>query len=143
MKTSQILNNNIWATIKPSKINGVGVFAIRDIPKGINISENTTESKSVNLFYPIDEEDFNNIIPEIQDIILDRMLYKEDEFFMVANPNAEVLLQSFMNHSSLPNTDGRVTLRDIKKGEELTEDYSPYLISGHAFTKNKIKGFVK
>jgi len=143
MKTSQILNNSIWATIKPSKINGVGVFAIRDIPEGTNISENTIDSTSVNLFYPIDEEDFNNILPEIRDIILDRMLYREDEFFMVTNPNAEVLLQSFMNHSSLPNTNGRVTLRDIKAGEELTEDYSPYLLSGHAITKNKIKSFVQ
>lgn len=141
--TSQILNNSVWATIKPSKINGVGVFAIRNIPKDTVITENTIDSESVNLFYPIDEEDFNNILPEIQDIILDRMLYKEDEFFMVANPNAEVLLQSFMNHSSLPNTNGRVTLRDIKAGEELTEDYSPYLISGHSLTKNKIKSFVQ
>lgn len=142
MKTSQILNNTIWATIKPSKINGVGVFAIRDIPKGIEITNNTIEH-TPNLFFDIDEEDFNNILPEIQDIILDRMLYKENEFFVIVNPNAEVILQSFMNHSSLPNTNGRVTLRDIKAGEELTEDYSPYLISGHSLTKNKIKSFVQ
>ena len=45
-------------------------------------------------------------------------------------------------HSSLPNTNGRVTIRDIKAGEELTEDYSPYLISGHSLTKNKIRDFI-
>ena len=61
MKTSQILNNSIWATIKPSKINGVGVFAIRDIPKDTVITENTIDSSSVNLFYPIDEEDFKEL----------------------------------------------------------------------------------
>jgi len=30
------LENDIYCRIKPSKKHGVGVFAIRDIPKGIN-----------------------------------------------------------------------------------------------------------
>ena len=55
MKTSQILNSSVWATIKPSKLHGVGVFAIRDIPKGTVITENTIDNESVDLFYPIDE----------------------------------------------------------------------------------------
>lgn len=69
------------------------------------------------------------------------MLYKKDEFQFVTNPNAEVILQSFMNHSTDPNTNGRITIRDIKKGEELTEDYSPYK-HGHKLTVEHIKSFV-
>lgn len=142
MLTSEKLNKEVWATIKQSDIHGIGVFAIRDIPKGTNITTNTLETENIDLFLPITEDDFKDIIPEIQDIILDRMLYKEDQFQFVINPNAEVMLQSFMNHSDNPNTDGKVTLRDIKKGEELTEDYTPYLQDGHKLTKEHIKRFL-
>lgn len=142
MKTSEKLNKEVWATIKPSNIHGIGVFAIRDIPKGTKITTNTLETENIDLFLPITEEEFNNIIPEIQEIILDRMLYKENQFEFVINPNAEIIIQSFMNHSSNPNTDGRITLSDIKKGEELTEDYTQYLQDGHKLTKKHIKRFI-
>lgn len=142
MKTSEKLNKEVWATIKPSNIHGIGVFAIRDIPKGTKITTNTLETENIDLFLPITEEEFNNIIPEIQEIILDRMLYKENQFEFVINPNAEIIIQSFMNHSSNPNTDGRITLSDIKKGEELTEDYTQYLQDGHKLTKKHIQRFI-
>lgn len=140
--TSQKLNKTVWATLKPSKIHGIGVFAVRDIPNGTEITDNTIETNEVTTFYHTTEEDFKNILPEIQEIILDRMLYKKDQFIFVTNPNAEVILQSFMNHSTEPNTDGKIALRDIKKGEELTEDYTSYLTDGHILTKEHIKGFI-
>lgn len=141
MKTSEILNNTVWATIKPSKINGIGVFAIRDIPKGTEITTNTIENNNVT-FHDIDEQDFNNILPEIRELILDRMLYEKDHFDFIVTPNADVVLQSFMNHSKTPNTDGRKTLRYIIKGEELTEDYTPFISKGHPVTKAHISKFV-
>lgn len=142
MNTDEILNNTIWATIKPSKIHGIGVFAIRDIPIGTQLTTNTLETEHIDLFLPITEDQFKKIIPEIQEIILDRMLYEKDQFNFVINPNAEILLQSFMNHGDNPNTNGRVALRDIKKGEELTEDFRPYLTKGHKITINHIKKFL-
>lgn len=141
MKTSDKINNTVWATLRPSNIHGIGVFAIRDIPKGTIISTNTIENPG-DFVYDITEEDFNEIIPEIQELILDRMLYRKEQFSFVINPNAEAILQSFMNHSDEPNTNGRMTLRDIKKGEELTETYRSYLDNGHVFTREHLKKFI-
>jgi SET domain-containing protein len=118
------LNESVWATIGVSKIHGVGVIAIRDIPRGTVIcGKNTKHFK-----YPL--EDFNKVLPEIQKIILDRMLFPRGmtslEFY---HPNI-IPLQVFMNHSNTPNTDGFIALVDIKKGEELTEDYKSFYTEG-------------
>ena len=39
------------------------------------------------------------------------------------SPNDEANLQAFLNHSNNPNCRINIALRDIEKGEEITEDY--------------------
>ena len=55
------LNRTVWATIAPSKIHGIGVHAIRDIPKGQPYTDyfiNTLDKPKL-----FNEEDLNtNII---------------------------------------------------------------------------------
>ena len=138
-KSCDELNKVVWATLKPSSIAGIGVFAIRDIPKGTTISDHTIESPGEVLY---SSNGFYHLIPEIQDLILDRMLYEEGQFTFVFNPNCDAILRSFMNHSDNANTDGVITLVDIKRGEELTEDYSIYKIKGDVVTKNHLANFI-
>ena len=138
-KSCKELNDKVWAVLKPSNIDGIGVYAIRDIQKGTAISDHTLEEQGQFMY---SSEDFRELLPEIQNIILDRMLYKEGQFTFVINPNADAILQSFMNHSDKPNTDGRRALIDIKKGEELTEDYSIYREIGEEITKRHIAKFI-
>jgi len=119
------LNNEVWATLKPSPIHGIGVFAIRDIPKGTLVTTYSVHNRKHTLI-SVSEEEFELIIKEIRDIILDRTTFvKGQTRFTFLHPNCEQTLQSFINHSSTPNvTKTMITLRDIQKGEELTEDYT-------------------
>ena len=117
------LNNTVYAKLESSDIQGVGVFAIRDIPKGQEITDininNIRKAKPI----VIKVEDFSKILPEVRELILDRMLFERGEYFTFFSPNVDACLRSFMNNAEDANSDGVVALRDIKKGEEITENY--------------------
>ena len=118
------LNNTVWATLKPSKIQGIGVFAIRDIPKGTFITNYSVHNLKDTTLLHIKAEEFELILPEIRSIILDRNLFQEHQkTFYFYSPNCEQTLQSFCNHSKDPNSKGMIALRDIQKDEEVTQDY--------------------
>lgn len=58
-------------------------------------------------------------------MILDRFFYEAtDTLFTFYSPNSDQFLQAFMNHSDKPNSDGHEAIRDIKAGEEVTEDFT-------------------
>ena len=134
------LNNTVWATLAPSPVSGIGVFAIRDIPE---LTEFTSYTKNVFVMTP---EDFKEILPEIQSIILDRTLFSADQPLYFIHPNAQAVLIAFMNHAEKPNTNGLLTLRDIHKGEELTENYkhitAHYMEGLHELTAKHHKGHI-
>ena len=113
------LNQKTKCTLAPSKIHGIGVFALRDIKKEEKlycVPEDTMQRK----WYEIPYEKLNELLPEIREIILSR-------WPTVINGSAfhfpDVWLMSFMNHSSEPNSEKDFALRNISKGEEITEDY--------------------
>lgn len=125
------LNNTVWCTVKPSTIHGVGVFAIRDIPKGTALSDFTIDDSLTNRrLHKLQciEEEFMKIDKEIRDLILDRMIIpKEWKVITFQSPNSDLVLSSFMNFAKDPNSDSRIALRDIKKGEEITLNHSASL----------------
>lgn len=115
------LNNEVRCHIKPSQIHGVGVHALRDIQKGekLYISPNITPK-----WYSIPYERLNELRPEIREVVLARwpsVLLGS----MFRSPNDDVWLASFVNHSGEPNYDlaTDTALKDIKAGEEVTENY--------------------
>ncbi len=111
-----ILNNSVYCRLAPSKIHGIGVFAIRDIPMGTYL----TLARD----FRIPSGYFHLILPEIQELILDRMVFRLSEtLFWFQSPNKDANLVAFMNHSDDPNSNGNYAIRDIKKGEEVTEDF--------------------
>ena len=108
------LNNFVYCKLAPSEISGIGVVAIRDIPNNTELFGGENE-------YTHDNED--TILPEIKALILDH--HSRSEFWdMVPNPNRDVWMQCYMNHSYTPNSDGIFATMDIKKGTEITEDYT-------------------
>ena len=111
------INTAVKVKLAPSKIHGVGVFAIKDIPKGTKLFANTIP-KVFNIPYG----SFNKIFPEIRELILER-------WPNIVNGSAfawpDTNIQAYMNHSEDYNYDGviDITVKDVKKGEEITEDY--------------------
>lgn len=119
IKPEQI-NDSVLATIAPSPIHGVGVFALQDIKKG---------QKMFIRWIPMGmiQTTVSKLKPEVREVIEGRWPPVRDGFpFM--HPHEDANLLSFMNHSSEPNYDDNAdkALRDIRKGEEITEDYGNY-----------------
>lgn len=135
MTHAEYLNQTVFARISPSPIHGVGVFAIRDIPEGIRITDNTTDDLGDTFWYIMGPLDFAQVLPEIQELVLDRMLFDEEERkIRFLSPNRDAILRSFMNHSDTPNSDGEFATRYIKKGEEITEDFRTLFEHPHPLT---------
>lgn len=112
------LNEEVKCTLAPSPIHGIGVFALRDIKKGKKMFCFPSEL----VWYDVPYNQFVKLRPEIREIILAKWpsIINGSEF---QSPNSAWLM-SFMNHSFDNNSNEDIALRDIKKGEEVTEDYS-------------------
>lgn len=113
------INNEVWVTLAPSKIHGIGVIAIRDIPKGTEIGR----GQHYSVYYWLSERSFEKLLEPIRNMILDRTQQDEGQLIRFCHPNATARPQNFMNHSDNPNSDGVKTLVDVKTGEEITENY--------------------
>ena len=113
------LNSIIKARIGVSKIHGVGVIATRDISKGEMVYADRMPK-----VYQVPYGSMSKLFPEVREIILERWPSIINRGRFIA-PDARLL--SFMNHSEGdesnydPATD--TAIRDIKKGEEITENY--------------------
>ena len=126
-ETIQQLNNEVYCKLAPSTLHGIGVFAIRTIPKDTPINFTTQTNIQLHSFHQL-----NKLRPEIKKII--QQSHQSSTNFTHPNKNQSYI--SFMNHAKSPNTTGYTTLRKIKKGEELTEDYTSF---GGILNKELIK----
>ena len=116
------LNTTVTCTIAPSPIHGAGVFAIRDISKGKQLY--CYPKDRIIRMYSLPYGSRNKLLPEVRDLILQRWAswVNGSQF---SHPHSDAWLILFMNHSGEPNYDPATdqALRDIQKGEEITEDY--------------------
>jgi SET domain-containing protein len=121
------LSNSTYVMLKPSPVEGIGVFAICDIPKGCK-----------NMFGPpdkaeewitISKKEIEILPPHAQFLVGNYCLYDDENYFVPAQGFKKMDVSLFLNHSDVPNiisvNDGDYfeTLRDIKAGEELLVDY--------------------
>src|SRR5215813_1230790 len=108
------LNSRVKLRIAPSKIHGVGIFAICDIVKG-----ETLYADHMPEVYTFPYSSFGKLFPEVRQLILERWprVVEGSQFIY---PDARML--AYMNHSDDPNYDAELDLavRDIKAGEEVT-----------------------
>lgn len=121
------LDRKIYCRIGVSKIHGVGVIAIRDIPKGINPMPQSLKVK----WLKIPREKFFVFPQEIQKLVIDLCPEDNNGFFECPNHTLnDCGVAWYLNHSDKPNMmeeDGDfISIRDIKHGEELTVNYSAY-----------------
>jgi SET domain-containing protein len=121
------LSSNTYVMLKPSPIEGIGVFAVRDIPKGCRqmFSKPNTNDKWVT----VTKEEVAALPPHARFIIGNYCLYDDDNYFVPDDGFKKIDLSLFLNHADIPNIisinegDYFETTRDIKNGEELVIDY--------------------
>ncbi|MEY3193835.1 MAG: hypothetical protein RI982_1631 [Bacteroidota bacterium] len=119
------LANSTYVMIKPSPLHGIGVFAIRDIPKGTS----NIFSKGVGDWIKVSKEEVDALPQHSKDLIENHCLFDEDFYFIPDYGFKLVDLVIYLNHSETPNVislnDGEEfeAIRDIAIGEELLVDY--------------------
>ena len=119
------LANSTYVMIKPSPLHGIGVFAIRDIPKGTS----NIFSRGVGDWIKVSKEEVEALPQHSKDLIENHCLFDEDSYFIPEYGFKLVDLVIYLNHSETPNVislnEGEQfeALVDIKEGEELLVDY--------------------
>jgi hypothetical protein len=135
-KVNEVVENlkKVYCRLGVSAIHGVGVFAVRKIPKGINPFADAADTK----WKKVPLEDIRDIHPGIMKMI-DDFGVKEGNYIWIPEAGFNNLGPSYyLNHSKSPNMaamgggDWFITLREIEEGEELTVDYGTYDEEGHA-----------
>jgi hypothetical protein len=118
-------HEGVYTRLKPSRIHGVGVFAIRSIPQGTYVFPEDDEP--IIWVHKRQTEEIPRVLKDLYD---DFAIIKGDKF---GCPRSFGLLTMswYLNHSDEPNmvTDEDYRFharREIKAGEELTVDYSTY-----------------
>jgi len=115
------LNTEIRVKLAPSKTHGIGVFAIRDIPRGQRVYCIPHLNPK---WYTVPWGSMSKLFPEVRELIVERWPSIVNGSHFVS-PMDMTWMITFMNHSPDPNYEVKtdMVLKDIKKGEELFEDY--------------------
>lgn len=119
------LHQNTYVMIKPSPLHGIGVFAIRSIPKGTR----DLFSQGVGEWIKLTNADVEALPKHSRDLVENHCLFDEGHYFVPDYGFKLVDLVIYLNHSDTPNVisinDGEFfeATRDIAEGEELLVDY--------------------
>ena len=113
----KLLNSIVKIKIAPSPIHGVGVFAMRNMKKGEKL-----EADAIPHAFDLPFKKLGDLKPEVRELILSHWpsIINGSHFLYPVTK-----MTAFMNHADNPNYDAKEDklLKDVKKGEEITEDY--------------------
>lgn len=121
------LRDNSYVMLRPSAVAGVGVIAIRDIPKGCR--EMFTRPDPNDQWITITKAELEELPEHAQYLVHNYCLFDDEKFYVPAEGFKKIDVSLCLNHSDTPNVvsidDGEYfeALRDIKAGEELFLDY--------------------
>tara|TARA_Y100000389_G_scaffold174629_1_gene184731 strand:+ start:689 stop:1081 length:393 start_codon:yes stop_codon:yes gene_type:complete len=117
--------DSVYVRLQPSKIHGVGVFAIKMIPK------NFTIFKSTCLYTKTPISSLDKLSEPEKSYYLDFFVQEDNFIYLPSIPVQSIDISFFLNHdSTFPNVkydydlDSFVTLMPIPVGTELVYDYS-------------------
>jgi SET domain-containing protein len=119
------LSAETFITLKPSPVHGIGVFALRDIPRGCK----TLFSKNVGEWIKVPITDIEKLPEQSRNLVETYCLYDETHYYLPDYGFKVMDLVNYLNHSSTPNVisvnEGEYfeSLRDIREGEELLVNY--------------------
>ena len=119
------LQQDTYVMIKPSPLHGIGVFAIRDIPKGTR----DLFSQGVGEWIKLTIAEVEALPKHSRDLVENHCLFDEEYYYVPDYGFKLVDLVVYLNHSDTPNVisinegDYFEATRDIAAGEELLVDY--------------------
>ncbi len=119
------LTETTYVMIKASPVHGIGVFAIKDIPKGTQ----DIFSQGIGEWIEVSKEEVEALPKHSRDLVENHCLFDEKNYFVPDYGFKLVDLVIYLNHSDVPNVmsinDGErfEAIRDITVGEELFLDY--------------------
>jgi SET domain-containing protein len=113
----KLLNEIVKIKVAPSKVDGVGVVAMRDLKKGEKIY-----ADAIFHVFDLPYSMFPKLRKDVREIIVGRwpQVVNGSNFFY-----PDTKMTAYLNHSDKPNYDAikDKMLKDVKKGEEIFEDY--------------------
>jgi SET domain-containing protein len=119
------LAEETFITLRSSTVHGIGVFALRDIPKGCK----TIFSRNVGNWIKVPIRDIENLPEASRNLVETYCLYDETDYYLPDYGFKVMDMVNYLNHSSNPNVisvnDGEYfeSIRDIAEGEELFVNY--------------------
>lgn len=122
------LHNDLYIRVQGSDIHGVGLFAIRDIPEGINPFQSIYQEE----YIEFNKKELEHLPVDVKKLIHDYCAEENDKVWIPEYGFNPTHLLRFINHSDTPNVksvdDGTtfITTRKIKRGEELLSNYAHY-----------------
>ena len=128
------IKTHVYVKLKPSKIHGIGVFALKDIPKDTFIFEEWMGDGGK---FPISEQDLQSLPKELYNHIKDIFLYSVDfpqntDTYITLNKGCHWIYTTpyyFVNSDVKNYNIDKNTLKStrlIKSGEEILSNYGRY-----------------
>ena len=133
-KLLEHLNKEVYCRLGVSKVHGIGVFAIKPIPKGVNPLKSKLKFKDV----PISHKELKNVPQSVKKQMKIFCYFDKDKFLVPSIGLNSMDMALYLNHSKKPNVefkknDKLITLRAIKTGEELVMYYDINFGEKHTF----------
>ncbi len=128
------LSQEVYCHLGVSPVHGIGVFAIRSIPKGVNPMRSRLKFDEVKFTHAELKSLPRSVRKEI-----DIFCYYEDDHVLIPSIGLNSMnMAVYLNHSKIPNVQYKkngqlITLRAIKKDEELMMDYDINFGEVHTF----------
>ncbi len=119
------LAQHTFVALKPSPIEGIGVFAITDIKEG----QTGIFSKDKSEWIAVTKAEVEALPAHSRFLVENHCLYDDEHYFIPEYGFKMIDLVVYLNHSDDPNVrsinegEDFVALRDIKAGEELLINY--------------------
>jgi SET domain-containing protein len=125
------LEENVYCRLSPSTVHGVGVFAIRDIPKGKELFKTFLDYQLTPV--PLEMVMKNpKIDPAVRTLAYDMCPVLDGKLNLYRAGMNAIDISFFLNHSTRPNVATKpdsgsfFAARRIRKGEELFSNHSTY-----------------
>ena len=128
------LQTEVYCRLGISPVHGIGVFAIKDIPKGAKPLVSLIKIKE----YSFSKKEINKLSASVRKEIRMFCYYDKDEYLIPSIGLNAMNMAFYMNHSKTPNVkylknNDIVALRKIKANEELFFDYDLAFGEVHIF----------